>query len=106
MWALQWVNLMLYRLHLSNTLKKKKDHRVPSVAQWVKNLTAAAQVAVEARVRSLAWHDGLKDLVFLQLQGQWQLWLRFTSWPGNFHIPWVQPFKKKKKKDREGKKSP
>ena len=28
--------------------------RVPAVAQWVKNLTAVAQVVVEARVRSLA----------------------------------------------------
>ena len=31
------------------------------MAQWVKNLTAAAQVAAEAHVQSLAWCGGLKD---------------------------------------------
>ena len=31
------------------------------MAQWVKNLTAAAQVAPEAHVQSLAWCCGLKD---------------------------------------------
>ena len=34
---------------------------VPTVAQWIKNLTAAAQVAVEAQVQSPAQHSGLKD---------------------------------------------
>ena len=29
---------------------------------WVKNLTAAAQVTVEAWVQSPVWHSGLKDL--------------------------------------------
>ena len=33
------------------------------MAQWVKNLTAVAWVTVEAQVRSLAWHSGLKDPV-------------------------------------------
>ena len=38
------------------------------MVQWVKNLTAVAQVAVErVQVRSLAEHSGLKDLVLLQL---------------------------------------
>ena len=65
------------------------------MAQWVKNLTTATQVTAELRVQSLAWHSGLKDLVLQQL------WLRFISlWPGNFHMPWVQPLKKKKKKKR------
>ena len=27
-----------------------------------------------------------------------QLRLRFNPWPGNFHVPWVQPKRKKKKK--------
>ena len=31
------------------------------MVQWVKNPTLVAQVAVEAQVRSLAWHSGLKD---------------------------------------------
>ena len=34
---------------------------VPAVAQWVKNLTVAAWVTVEARVQFLAWCSGLKD---------------------------------------------
>ena len=29
--------------------------------QWVKNLTAAAQVSAEVQVRSLAQHNGLQD---------------------------------------------
>lgn len=33
---------------------------VPAVTQWVKNLTAAAQVAVEARVQSPAQRSELK----------------------------------------------
>ena len=33
------------------------------MAQWVKNMTAAAWVAVEPKVYSLAWWIGLKDLV-------------------------------------------
>ena len=28
-----------------------------------------------------------------------QLRLRFNPWPGNFHMPWVQPKRKKKKKN-------
>ena len=33
------------------------------MAQWVKNLTAMAQVAEEARIPSLAQRSGLKDPV-------------------------------------------
>ena len=44
------------------------------MAQWVKNLTAGAQVTAGAGVRSLARHRGLKDLVLLQL------WLAFNPW--------------------------
>ena len=40
------------------------------MVQWVKNLTAAAWVTVEAQVQSRL---------------------------GNFHMPWVQPLKKRKK---------
>ena len=32
---------------------------IPAVVQCVKNLTAAAQVALEVQVRSLAWHSGI-----------------------------------------------
>ena len=45
------------------------------MGQWVKNLTAVAWVAAEARVQSLARHSGLKDTALLQLQ------LRFDLWP-------------------------
>ena len=31
--------------------------------QWVMNLSAAAQVMAEVRVRFLAWHSGLKEPV-------------------------------------------
>ena len=37
------------------------------MAQQVKNLTAAVQVAVEVQVQSPAQHSGLKDLVLLEL---------------------------------------
>ena len=39
---------------------------VLSVVPWVKNLTVAAQVTAEVRVRFPAWHSGLKELVLLQ----------------------------------------
>ena len=53
---------------------------IPTVVQWVKNLTAVAKVASEACIKFLAPHSGLKDLALLQL------WLRFSPWPGNFHV--------------------
>ena len=39
------------------------------MAQWVKNLTAAARVAVEMQVQSLAQCTGFKDLALPQLRG-------------------------------------
>ena len=60
------------------------------MAQWVKNLTAVAQVPVEVRVQSTAQCSGLNDLAQLHLQ------LGFNPWPGNFHMPQVWPLKKKK----------
>ena len=41
---------------------KCTENGVPAVVQWVKNLTAEAQVG------SPAWCSGLKDLALLQLQ--------------------------------------
>ena len=35
---------------------------VSALARWVKNLTAVAQIAAEARVQSSARRSGLKDL--------------------------------------------
>ena len=31
--------------------------RIPTVAQWVKNLTAVVLVALEVQVKLLAWND-------------------------------------------------
>ena len=49
------------------------------MVQWVKKLTAVAQVTAEAQIQSLAQHSGLKDSALLLLQ------LGFNPWPGNFH---------------------
>ena len=51
------------------------------MAQWVKNLTAVAQVPAEVRVPSLAQRSRLKDPVLLQLWCRSQLWLGFSTWP-------------------------
>ena len=48
------------------------------MAPWVKNPTAAAQLAAEAWVPSLAQCRALKDPALPQLQ------LGFNPWPGNF----------------------
>ena len=34
------------------------------------------------------------------LQLEWLLWHRFHSWPGNFHVLWVQPKRKKKNRNQ------
>ena len=69
----------------------KKSQGVPTVVQWVKNPTAADQVAVEAWVPSPAQHSRLKDLALPKLLRKLQLQLSFSPWPGNFHMPRVQP---------------
>ena len=66
---------------------------LPTVLQWVKNPTSVAQVIVEAWVWSLAQYSGLKDLMLPQLQHRLlQLWIRFSPWPGNIHMPWPWPY--------------
>ena len=56
---------------------------VPAVEQWVRNLTAGAQVSVEMQVPSPApW---VKDPVLLQLQKS-QLQLRCSPWPRNGRV--------------------
>ena len=72
---------------------------IPTVMKWVKNPTAVAQVTGEVQVQSLALRSRLKDLVLLLLQYRALLWLGFDLWLRNFQMPWVQPLKKKKKKD-------
>ena len=58
--------------------------------------------SVEAKKAGLEFPGGLADKdSALSL-----LWLRFNSWPRNFHMPQTQPKKKKKKKgkkEKEGK---
>ena len=68
------------------------------MVKWVKNLIVEAWVVAEARVQSPAGYNGLKDLVTPQLQHRSQLGLGFNPWPRNFHTPWTQPLKKKKKR--------
>ena len=48
------------------------------MAQWIKNLTAAAWVNVEAWVQSLTQFSELKDLALLQLWHMSQLQLGFS----------------------------
>jgi len=55
------------------------------MVQWVKNQTAAVQVAAEAPVQSPVQCGELKDLALLQLC------LGFIPWPRNFYMPRVQP---------------
>ena len=64
---------------------------------WVKNLTEAAWVTVEAWVRFLVWCSGLKDLVLLQLWGRLKLRLGFSPCPGNSMALGVAIKKKKTK---------
>ena len=47
-------------LHLRKESNGTTGLGVLTMVQWVKNLTVAAQVAVETLVRSLVWHSGLK----------------------------------------------
>ena len=56
---------------------------VPTVAQWAKNLTAAARVAAQLWVPSLDQCSGLKDPALLQLWCRLQLQLGFSPWPGH-----------------------
>ena len=71
------------------------------MAQWVKNLTAAAQVVAEARLGPPAWCSRLKDPAFLQPWPRSQLPLEFRPWPGNFNKVPVRPLGEKKKKKKQ-----
>ena len=62
------VKFIYFNLIYQNTLG------VPTMAQWVKNVTAVSQVAVEAWVPSLAQGTGLKDLATAAAQIQSQAW--------------------------------
>ena len=66
-----------------------------------KSQTTVAQVAAEMWVGSLP-HSGWKGSHAVQLLHRSQLQLRFSLSSGNLHMPWVQPFKKKKKEVGRG----
>ena len=69
---------------------------VPTVAWWVKNLTAVAQVPLKLQLRPLAPSSGLKDPVLLWLLWcRWWLWLGLDPQPRNFRMPRVWPLKNK-----------
>ena len=62
------------------------------MVQWVKDLTAVAWVAaVLGSIPSLV--QWVKDPVLPQL------WLGFSPWPRNFHMPRVQTIKTKQNKN-------
>ena len=67
------------------------------MAPWVKNLIVMTpvQVAVEVWVQAPVRCNGLKDPALLHLWHWSELQLGFSPWPGNFHVLWKQPFKKK-----------
>ena len=46
--------LQITEIQTNVLASRKRDLDIPAVGQWVKNLTAAAQVAAEAQVRSPA----------------------------------------------------
>ena len=69
---------------------KTENSGVPTMAQWVKNLTAVAWVTVEVQVQSPAHCSGLKDLALPQLWHRWQLQLKFNPEPENFCIAEAQ----------------
>lgn len=75
---------------------KIREGRVTTVAQWIENLTAAAQATIEARIWSLARYNRLKNLVLHGCSAE--PWLGFNRRLRDFHMLQVQPLKKKKQK--------
>ena len=51
---------------------------------------------------SFAMHQVKDPVLSLQWLGS-LLWCRFNPWPGNFHMPWAQPKKKKNLAPKEKK---
>ena len=58
-------------------LMQKDIQEVPTVVQWVKNLTAVARVAVEVQVQSPAQGSGLKNPAMVQ--GAAAAWIQFLA---------------------------
>ena len=62
------------------------------MAQWVRNMIAAASIREEVCLQSLAWHSGLKGSGIATIVAQIQFLSR------NFHTLQVQPLQKEKKR--------
>ena len=60
---------------------------------------AAAPVQAKFPFKKRLWEFScsalVKDLALSLQQLGWLLWCRFSPWSQNFHMPWVQPKKKK-----------
>ena len=80
---------------------KIRSFRAPTVVQWVKNLTAAAQVIAETRVQSSTQCSGLKVPALSQVRQRSQLQLRFDRWQEFSYAMGTVIKKKKKKKKKE-----
>ena len=90
------ITSLKFHISLPNILFIKIYIRLPTVAEWVKNLTAVAQVTVKEQIQFQAWYSWLKDpSLLLQLWYRLQLWLRFNPWPRNSHMLWRSHKKKK-----------
>ena len=75
------------------------------MAQWFKNLTAAAQVPGEAWVPSLAWHSGLKGSGMAEAMAQiiTLAWIHSQAQELPYAMDVATKKKKKKRKKEEGK---
>ena len=62
------------------------------MGQWNPQLLCS----IRTKVQFPAQHSKLKDLALLQLWRRSQPRLGSNPWPGNFHVSWTQPEKKKK----------
>ena len=71
-----------------------QDVTLPSEVQWVNDL--ACLCGGTSSIPGSA--QRVKEPVLLQLWYRSQLWLGFSPWPRNFHMPPVQTKKEKKKK--------
>ena len=78
-----------------NNIQRMQITSIPTVAQWVKNLTADTWITADVRVPFPACRNGLKD------HAMPQLWLRFSLGPQG--LPCASGVEKKKKREREKK---
>ena len=63
----------------------------------MKTICSSEDIIKKAKIGVPAMAQWLKDLTLKQLWRTQQLQLGFSPWPGNVHMPWVWPKKKKNK---------